>query len=80
MNTITLRAHFDGDKIVLDEPYDLKQDARLIVTVLPQEASDPYHAEWLALSQDGLARAYGEDEPEYTLEMIKRPNSEYERR
>lgn len=80
MKTITLPAHFDGDKIVLDEPFELEPDARLIVTVLPKEESDPEREDWLALSMWGLARAYGDDEPEYTLDMIKRPNPEYKPR
>ena len=31
------------------------------------------------LSEQGLAGAYGPDEPEYTLDLIKEPNPEYER-
>ena len=80
MRTITLPAHFDGDRIILDEPFELKPDSKLIITVLPDEQSDPDHDAWLELSKLGLARAYGEDEPEYTLDMIKKANPEYERR
>jgi predicted DNA-binding protein len=32
------------------------------------------------LSERGLAEAYGPDEPEYSLDLIKEPNPEYERR
>jgi hypothetical protein len=42
MAAISLKAHFDGDHILLDEPYDLPPDARLIVTVVPgAEATTP---------------------------------------
>jgi hypothetical protein len=33
---------------------------------------------WLSLSAKGLANAYGPDEPEYSLDMIKEFNPEYE--
>jgi hypothetical protein len=32
------------------------------------------------LSERGLAEAYGPDEPEYSLDLIKESNPEYERR
>jgi hypothetical protein len=32
------------------------------------------------LSEQALAEAYGPDEPEYSLDLIKEPNPEYERR
>jgi hypothetical protein len=32
------------------------------------------------LSERGLAEAYGPAEPEYSLDLIKEPNPEYERR
>ena len=35
MPTIALQAHYDGQRIVLDEPYDLPVNASLMVTLLP---------------------------------------------
>jgi len=35
MPTVALLAHYDGTRIVLDEPFDLPVQASLIVTVLP---------------------------------------------
>jgi hypothetical protein len=69
---VTLRAHFDGERIRLDEPLDLKPDTPLTVTVWPQE--DLEREEWARLSIRNLENAYGEDEPEYSLDMIRRPN------
>lgn len=80
MNTITLRAHFDGEKICLDESFELKPDAKLIITILPEEQSDDEHGIWLLFSQKGLETAYGEDEVEYPLELIKESNPDYEGR
>ena len=35
MPTITLQAHFNGERIVLDEKFDLPTNTPLMVTVLP---------------------------------------------
>ncbi len=35
-------------------------------------------AAWFFLSQQGLAQAYGDDEPEYTTSMIIRANPDYD--
>ena len=40
MPTIALQAHYDGRRIVLDEPFELPVSAALMVTVLPA-ASEP---------------------------------------
>ncbi len=45
MPTIALQAHYDGQHIVLDEPYDLPANASLMVTVLP--AADESEEVWL---------------------------------
>jgi hypothetical protein len=63
MKTIALSAHYDGTKIELDEPYPLAESAHLVVVVLPQ---DDERQGWLRLSVQQLARAYGDNEPEYT--------------
>jgi hypothetical protein len=43
-----------------------------------QESPDEEREDWVRLSLEGLARAYGDDEPEYPLNLIKEPNPEYE--
>jgi len=73
MPTVILRAHYDGERIVLDEPFDLPANSPLMVAVLPS-ASDPLdreRAEWASLAAESLARAYGADEPEYSLKDIE---------
>ncbi len=70
MPTVSIRAHYDGERIQLDEPYDIPPDAPLLVTVLAPEADHDREA-WIAAGQEALARAYGDDEPEYTLDDIR---------
>ena len=64
MPAISLRAHFDGTAIQLDEPYELPRDAQLLVTVLPPGPLDVERAEWAALSAEGLAWAFNDNEPD----------------
>jgi hypothetical protein len=35
MKTVSVTAHFDGERILLDEVLELEPDTKLIVTVLP---------------------------------------------
>lgn len=79
METVTLRAHFDGKQIVLDEPFELEPNTELIVTVLPT-SSDEEREAWTRLALESLARAYGDDEPEYSRDQIKEANAEYARK
>jgi hypothetical protein len=78
METIILRAHFDGKQILLDEPYELQPNTRLLVTVMKKP--DIEQGAWFNLSAEGLSLAYGEGEPEYPLTLIKEPNPTYETR
>ena len=77
--TITLRAHFDGKEIRLDDPFELEPDTELIVTVLPKSSVEE-REDWAQLSLESLARAYGNGEPEYSRDSIIEPNPEYEGR
>jgi hypothetical protein len=77
MKRVTLRAHFDGEQIRLDEPFELKPNTPLTVVVGGAEA-DADLRDWPLLSARGLATAYGDDEPTYLLAMIKEPNPDYE--
>jgi len=83
MKTITLSATFDGERIRLEDNYPLPKDARLLVTVLSptiSEDDEEFRQDWYRLAAKNLERAYGPDEPEYTLDMIKEPNPLYEGR
>ena len=75
MHTITLSGHYDGKQILLDEPYPLEPNTRLIITVLPDPKKiSEEREECFTLSLNGLAQAYADEEIEYSLDMIKREN------
>ena len=77
METRTLRAHFDGDRILIDEPYELEPDTVLLITVLPK-VSDEEREDWVRLSMESLARTHSDDEPEYSQDSIKEANPKLE--
>ena len=78
MSQLSILAHFDGERILLDEPVELAPDTKLIVTVLPN--GDGEREAWLRLSRQRLQDAYGQDEAEYSLDLIREKNPEYEAR
>ena len=69
----TIPAHFDGQHILLDEAVELEPNTKLLVTVLPKDADVDA---WRALSARRLEAAYSEGEEEYSLDLIKEPNTE----
>ena len=71
MNAVTLKAHYDGKQICLDEPYELPINARLLVTVVEGGSEEDERAAWLAVSQAWLANAYGEDEPDHSNAILR---------
>jgi hypothetical protein len=73
----TIAAHFDGEHILLDEPVELEPNTKLLVTVLPKDIE---RDEWLDLSRKGLQAAYDAGETDYSSDVIKEPNPEYESR
>ena len=71
MSAVTLKAHFDGLHICLDEPFAIKPNTPLLVTVLADASINSDRQSWLAASQEGLASAYGEDEPDYSDAVLR---------
>ncbi len=78
MENITLQAHYYGRQVLFDEPVELSPNTKLLVTVVQPSSSE--EVEWQSFSAQNLERAYGEDEPEYSLGLIKEWNPDYERR
>ena len=58
---------------MLDKPFALPANTPLAVTVLSSEDIEfaRERAAWVALSAESIARAYSDDEPEYTLDNLR---------
>ena len=70
--SISVPAHFDGERILLDEPLELERDTKLIVTILPNYDSE--RESWLRLSAERVEKPFGDDEPDYPLDLIREAN------
>jgi len=68
MKAVALTAHFDGEKVQFDDPCHLEANARLMVVVLP---ADDERQSWSQFSASQLAKAYGDNEPEYTAADLR---------
>jgi len=77
MAAITLKAHYDGRQVCLDEPCDLPADTKLLVVAVPdsEESEESFRKEWFEFSRRAFARAYSDDEPDYSDLIPKEPDS-----
>jgi hypothetical protein len=48
----------------------------VLVTLASYEETE--RQSWLPLSVQGLAAAYGDDEPDYPAKLVKEPNPDYQ--
>jgi hypothetical protein len=78
MNAIPVPACSDSEYILLDKNLELEQDAELIVNVSPKH--DGEREDWFNLSGQRLEDAYVSDEIEYSLDLVREVNPEYEGR
>lgn len=73
MPRVTLKAHYDGERIRLDEPFDIPPNTPLVVTVLTGTEA-VMGEDWIRRAREGLSAAYGADEPEYTTSDLRDGN------
>jgi hypothetical protein len=70
MPAVTLKAHYDGERIVLDEPFEIPPNSPLMVTVLPSTKA-AVDEDWVLVARKALSAAYGTDEPDYGVEDLR---------
>ena len=58
---------------------NVEPNTELPGAVMSKDSSEE-REDWVRLSLQSLARAYGDDEPEYSRDQIKEANPEYQRR
>ena len=73
MSFVTVKAHYDGEKVCLDETVDLAPNTEVLVVIPQGDGLDQFRKEWFAHAQAAFARAYGEDEPDYADAVILEP-------
>ncbi len=73
MTGVPLRAQLGEHKVFLDWTFTQRRESA-------EDRSEQERESWLLFSRAGLARAYAEDEEEYSLDSIVEANPEYERR
>jgi hypothetical protein len=75
MSLVTLKGHYDGKHVCLDEPIDLPPNTPVYVAILRPGVEDKERGEWFAFAKAAFARAYGDDEPDYSDAVIlERPS------
>jgi hypothetical protein len=67
----------DTTHLELLKPIDLPEGAHVSVSLADADL-DNEHAQWLAVSQEALQAAYGDDEPEYSLDLLREANPEFD--
>lgn len=76
METVSVSAHLDGERIRLDEPIELEPSTKLIVTIVPKDNGE--REAWFRASAGRLGKTYDETEEAYRADSIKEANPEYE--
>ena len=61
MQTITLSAHFDGQQIRLDEPFELEPGSQLMVTIIPPTEAQQWDQQLAADAAAGKLDSLAEE-------------------
>ena len=66
----------DSQHLKLKKPIKIAPGSTVMITIENAEGTTE-EQEWYLISSQGLEEAYGEGEPEYSLDRIKTPNPDY---
>lgn len=72
---LAIKADYDGKKIVLPPKGNFPVGP--VIVVFEETDAVKEREDWQRVSLAGLARAYGEGEPDYSLKLIREENAEY---
>jgi hypothetical protein len=61
----------------LSQPIQIRPHTKIMIAVLASDDIPEEREAWFRFASEQFQAAYGEDEPEYTLDMIREPNPEY---
>jgi len=75
---IAVASVVDSTHLELDIPINLPNGTKVRVVIDSYESALNNEMDlWSNLSSSSLSKAYGNDDPEYSLKMIKEPNMDY---
>jgi hypothetical protein len=66
----------DSTHLELSQPITARPGETVLVSLAPL-IEDTERQEWLSASLSGLNAAYSDDEPEYSISMVKARNPDY---
>ena len=66
----------DAQHLQLTQPISIPAGSTVLISLASPEESE--RQAWLPLSAQGLAAAYGDDEPDYSVRLVKEPNPDYQ--
>ncbi len=66
----------DARHLMLKNPIEIPPGSKVLITIVPNKSNG--NDDWFSLSIQQLEAAYGEDEPDYPLSLIKNPNAEFQ--
>ena len=67
----------DATHLELFQPIQMPPHSKIMIAVIAADDLADEREFWYQLADQGLAMAYGDDEPDYSLAVIKEPNPEY---
>jgi hypothetical protein len=74
-----IEAHvLDSTHLELAHPVQAMAGEKVWVAIGSSQGVAEEHHDWVQMSMQKLSSAYGPDEPEYSLDRIKIPNTEFQ--
>jgi len=67
----------DATHLELFQPIQIPPHSRIVVAVMVSDDMLDEREMWFRFAAEQFQAAYGEHEPEYSLDMIREPNPEY---
>lgn len=67
----------DATHLELSRPIQIRPRSKVMIAVMASDDVLDEREAWFRFAAAQFQAAYGEDEPEYTLDMIREPNPEY---
>lgn len=68
----------DGSHLKLLQRINVPAGSRVMVSVTPIDDAADENEAWSRIAAEGLVGAYGEAEPEYSVQLIRQHNPEFQ--